>query len=386
MSQRREIRRLESLAEIAASDWDQLSRDHYPFTRHAFLHGLQQGGCLEPFGWHPHYFVAYEGDQLIAALATYIKTNSYGELVFDHSWAQAYQQVNLEYYPKLVTAIPYTPATGARFLTLPDLSDSDTLLQHMLATVRTFCEMHQLSSWHILFTDAGCADHLDKSGFVQRHDCQYHWHNRDYADFDAFLAQLNSRKRKNLRKERGSIGEQQLKVEEYRGDQLSMEQVTTLHRLYASIFERKYGTATLSEDFFQYICGHMGEQVLVYFASDESGIIAASLLFRSDTHLYGRVWGDFREYRNLHFELCYYRGIDYCIRHGLKVFDPGAQGEHKIARGFLPTKTYSSHWLRNSHFQELIERYLKQEREYLQQQCEQLMQASPYRNESTDLA
>jgi len=386
MSHGREIHRLESLADIKPDDWNALTRHHYPFTQHAFLHGLQEGGCLEPFGWHPHYFLAYEGEQLIAALPTFIKTNSYGELVFDHSWAQAYAQVDLAYYPKLVTAIPYTPATGPRFICLPDLHDSQGLLQQMLDTVKTFCELHQLSSWHLLFDNDASAEQLTEQDFLPRHDCQYHWHNHNYADFDDFLAQLNSRKRKNLRKERKSIAEQGLQIEAFSGDQLDEAQIDTLHKLYAGIFERKYGTATLTAKFFHYLCRHLGSQVLVYFARDGQGICAASLLFRSDTHLYGRVWGDFREYRNLHFELCYYQGIDYCIREGLQVFDPGAQGEHKISRGFLPTRTVSYHWMRNRHFHQLIERYLNQERQHMQMQCEHLMQSSPYRNDTTDLA
>lgn len=373
----------QSLAEVGADDWDALDRDAYPFTRHAFLHGLELHDCLEPFGWNPVYFLLHRDDRLIAAVPCYIKSNSYGELVFDHAWVNAYHRAGLDYYPKLVTAIPYTPATGPRFLFADNSAQGDTERAALRATltrvIQDFCSDQKLSSWHILFAQQQVIDELGERDILKRSDVQFHWYNDGYADFDEFLASLSSRKRKNLRKERARVAEQGLDIRLQTGGELSADDWRRIHQLYAGIYNRKYGTATLSAGFFAHCGACLPEQTLVVLTRDAGRIVAASLLFRSDTHLYGRVWGCDGYYDKLHFESCYYRGIDYCIAEGLQCFDPGAQGEHKLARGFLPTTTWSGHWIAHPRFREAIGEFLHEELRHIDGYRDSLLEHSPYR-------
>ena len=372
-----------SLGEVDADAWDSLGESSYPFTRHCFLHGLERHDCLEPFGWYPVYFLVHRGDRLVAAAPCYIKTNSYGELVFDHAWVNAYQRSGLDYYPKLVTAIPYTPATGERFLIdhaqVPGEDARAGLRDLLCRAIQGFCAEQDMSSWHILFARKPVLDELAGHHLLLRNDVQFHWNNDGYADFDAFLAQLSSRKRKNIRRERRSVAQQGLDIRMQNGSELNADDWRRVYQLYAGIYRRKYGTATLTEAFFDHIGREMPQQVLVASARDQGRIVAASLFFRSDTHLYGRVWGCDDFYRNLHFECCYYQGIDYCIAEGLQCFDPGAQGEHKLSRGFLPTRTWSGHWIAHPQFREAIEQFLRQERRYLESYRDDLLEHSPFK-------
>ena len=371
-----------SLSEIPAEAWDALSHDSYPFTQHSFLYGLELHDCLEPFGWHPVYFQIHRESDLVAAIPCYIKTNSYGELVFDHAWVNAYHRSGLDYYPKLVTAIPYTPATGPRFLLnfgqIEEGEVQQSLRELLCIAIQKFCNDNKLSSWHLLFANQETLDSVSEHDLELRCDVQFHWQNRAYRSFDDFLAQLSSRKRKNIRKERRDI-DPDLELTMQPGGELSADDWRRVFGLYASIYQRKYGTATLTENFFAYLGETMPQQVLVAAARQSNEMVAASLFFRSDTHLYGRVWGCDHYYHNLHFECCYYQGIDYCIHEGLECFDPGAQGEHKLARGFLPTLTWSGHWVAHPQFREAINQFLHQERAYIRQYQEELMKHSPFR-------
>ncbi|HEY5740142.1 MAG TPA: GNAT family N-acetyltransferase [Gammaproteobacteria bacterium] len=373
-----------SLSEIPAAQWDALGEAGYPFTRHAFLYGLECHGCLEPFGWYPAYFHLHAGVQLLAAIPCYIKTNSYGELVFDHAWVHAYERHGLDYYPKLVTAIPYTPATGPRFLVnrelVDDAADHEHLRDLLCRAIQGFCSEQKLSSWHILFADKPLLDALEPRDIMPRSDVQFHWSNRDYPDFAAFLAELSSRKRKNIRKERASAAAHDLDIGMHRGESLSAADWQRIHALYAGIYRRKYGTATLTADFFEHLGDAMPAQVLAALARERGRIVAASLFFSSDSHLYGRVWGCDGYFDHLHFECCYYQGIDYCIEQGLACFDPGAQGEHKLARGFLPTLTWSGHWIAHPQFREAIANFLQQERNHIRAYQAGLLEHSPYRH------
>ncbi len=374
------IRVVQTLSGISPTDWDDLTPQNYPFTKHAYLYGLEQHDCLIPFGWSPYYFLIEENDQLIAATACYIKSNSYGELVFDHAWADAYQRSGLEYYPKLVTAIPYTPATGPRFLYRSDAKDPAFLEQQLINHIKGFCQQLKLSSWHILFNQKQIVEALQQNEFITRHDCQFHWRNNDYKNFDCFLSELSSRKRKNIKKERKVLALNQLTVKQQKASELTHDELLKVHQLYASIFYRKHGTATLTEAFFISLGKNLGDNTLVFSAHNEQQeMIAISLLFASDTTLYGRVWGCSEDYDHLHFELCYYQGIDYCIKHKLQVFDPGAQGEHKISRGFLPTKTVSAHWIAHPEFKTLIKRFTDHEKKMIKEHSDELMQSSPFK-------
>ena len=375
-----------SLSEVPAADWDALGERSYPFTRHCFLYGLEQHDCLEPFGWYPVYFLVHRGQQLLAALPCYIKTNSYGELVFDHAWVNAYQRSGLDYYPKLVSAIPYTPATGERFLidysVVDDAADQALLRELLCRTVQGFCDDQKMSSWHVLFAEKAVLEELGKCDLLLRNDVQFHWRNDGYRDFDDFLARLSSRKRKNIKRERRSAASQSLDIGMQSGDALDGDEWQRIHDLYAGIYQRKYGTATLTPEFFRHIGASMPQQVLVASAREDGEIVAASLFFRSDTHLYGRVWGCDQFFRHLHFECCYYQGIDYCIAENLDCFDPGAQGEHKLSRGFLPTRTWSGHWIAHPQFREAIEQFLRQERRHIEGYRDDLLEHSPFK--STD--
>jgi predicted N-acyltransferase len=372
-----------SLSEIDESQWDSLGEVNYPFTRHAFLYGLEKHECLEPFGWHPVYFLIHQAGALVAALPCYIKTNSYGELVFDHAWSNAYQRGGLDYYPKLVTAIPYTPATGERFLINATLVGNDEDAQNyrllLSSAAIKFCEENRLSSWHILFAHESILRELDSKTIMLRSDIQFHWQNHQYSDFDHFLGSLSSRKRKNIRKERATANQHGLEIKMAKGHELDADEWSRVHQLYAGIYQRKYGTATLSREFFQHLGQSLADRVLVVSARDENEIAAASLFFRSDSHLYGRVWGCEGYARDMHFECCYYQGIDYCIANNLEWFDPGAQGEHKLSRGFLPRKTWSGHWIGQSEFRSAIAGFLRQENQHIDDYQAQLMQHSPYR-------
>ena len=372
-----------SLSEIPAEAWDRLGERSYPFTRHCFLYGLEQHDCLEPFGWYPVYFLVHREQQLIAAIPCYIKTNSYGELVFDHAWVNAYQRSGLDYYPKLVSAIPYTPATGDRFLidndVITDEAGRARLRDLLCRAIQGFCEEQKMSSWHILFAEKAVLDGLCQHDLLLRNDVQFHWRNDGYRDFDDFLARLSSRKRKNIRRERRSAASQGLDIKMQSGDALDAGDWRRIHELYASIYDRKYGTATLSAGFFRHLGASMPRQVLVANARQRGEIVAASLFFRSDTHLYGRVWGCEQFFRHLHFECCYYQGIDYCIAEKLECFDPGAQGEHKLSRGFLPTRTWSAHWIAHPQFREAIEQFLRQERRHVESYRDDLLEHSPFK-------
>ena len=375
---------VQNLGEVSATEWDALGRNAYPFTRHCFLHGLELHGCLEPFGWHPVYFLLRRGESLLAAVPCYIKSNSYGELVFDHAWVNAYHHAGLEYYPKLVTAIPYTPATGERFLfnydRVTDEAERQVLRETLVQVIQKFCAEQKLSSWHILFAEKDVLDGLDRHRILLRSDVQFHWQNDGYRDFDDFLARLSSRKRKNLRKERRSVTRQNLDIRMQDGHSLSDADWQRIYDLYAGIYRRKYGTATLSREFFEHVGRNMPDQVLAATARDRGQINAVSLFYRSDTHLYGRVWGCEGYYNHLHFECCYYQGIEYCIEHGLRYFDPGAQGEHKLSRGFLPTLTWSGHWIAHPQFREAIEQFLRQELRHIDDYQSDLLDHSPYKS------
>jgi hypothetical protein len=375
-----------SLSEVPVGDWDALGDSSYPFTRHCFLHGLELHGCLEPFGWHPVYFLIHHDQQLIAAIPCYIKTNSYGELVFDHAWVNAYHRSGLDYYPKLVSAIPYTPATGERFLLnhtlVSDDADKKLLRATLCQAIQGFCVDQNLSSWHILFEQQEILETLADRDVMLRNDVQFHWQNSDYSDFEDFLAGLSSRKRKNINKERRTVNGQDLAITMQTGDTISTEEWQRIHDLYAGIYQRKHGTATLTPAFFQHLGQNMPQQVLASIAREQGQIVAAALFFRSNTHLYGRVWGCDQYFRHLHFECCYYQGIDYCIAEKLQCFDPGAQGEHKLSRGFLPTRTWSGHWIANAQFRQAIGQFLEQERQYIESYQADLLEHSPYKIKS----
>ncbi|KZX55964.1 hypothetical protein A3709_06105 [Halioglobus sp. HI00S01] len=335
-----------SLEQVDASDWDGLFGTDYPFTRHKFLLGLEQTDCTTAeSGWQPCHLVLRDAGVVVAALPLYLKSHSYGEYVFDWSWARAWERSGLQYYPKLVSAIPFTPATGPRLAHTPALNAA-AAMDAALSAIQQFAAGQDISSWHLLFPEKDVSDGFLARQCHQRAAVQFHWFNNGYDNFDAFLAEFSSRKRKNLRRERRRIDEQGLELSTLEGEQISAEDWERFHHFYQITYAKRSGHGGyLSREFFTELLPTLGHQVVMVIARREQRAVAAALYFRSSDTLFGRYWGCLEEYDCLHFEACYYRGIEYCIENGVARFDPGAQGEHKIQRGFRPTDTWSNHWI-----------------------------------------
>ena len=375
----------DSLEEIPAASWNSLSADGNPFLLYEFLYALEATGCLgERNGWYPRYFLVYHKEELIAACPTYVKTNSYGEFVFDWAWADAFEKNGLDYYPKLVSCIPYTPCTGNRFLVREE-HNRERLTLTLQQTIVNFADQQQYSSVHWLFVKPSESELLETTQLMTRKDCQYHWHNRNYTDFDAFLADCTSRRRKTIRRERRHVSDANITLVRRSGATLNPEEWSYVHGFYSATFDRKWGSPSLTEEFFQLAGTSMGERLLIVFAyhnadQERSQPIACSIMFVGETTLYGRFWGCSEEHHSLHFEACYYQGIEFCIEKQLSIFEPGAQGEHKISRGFQPTLTYSSHWIRHPGFRQAIQNYLTEETKFVHQRCEGLANLLPFKH------
>lgn len=368
----------DSINNIAAEDWNRICGDTYPFLRHEFLIALERHQCLQPYGWFPQYFLAHDDEQLIAVMPMYIKDNSYGEFVFDWSWADAYHRSGLEYYPKLVCSIPYTPATGPR-ICVSDDHDYRTVANALIDAAVQHAQSIKASSVHWLFTRDQETALLRDAGYSLRLGCQFHWQNDAYTDFDDFLGALSSAKRKNIRRERRKVLEQDIQLEIRHGDEMSERDWQYYHAFYENTFYRKSGTPTLSLEFFMEIGRTMPRNVVVVFARHAQQLVASAFNVRGTHTLYGRHWGCSANYDSLHFEGCYYQGLDYCIANKLQRFEPGAQGEHKISRGFLPNATWSAHWLAHPEFKQIIQDFTQREQRGMQDYIEELNTHSPYR-------
>jgi predicted N-acyltransferase len=367
-----------SIAEIPADEWNQLTGTSHPFTRHEFLSALEVNQCLgDQFGWHPYHLSVRNSDQkLVGVCPLYIKTNSYGEFVFDWSWASAYEQVNLDYYPKMVCCIPYNPVEGARLI-----ANDPIIKQVMIQQIIKAAEKLKMSGMHWLFTDEQDTTLCKDQKLALRLGCQYHWKNQAYSSFDDYLSTFVSRKRKKVKRERRMVQEQNISIEIVHGNEASEHQITLAQHYYKNTFDKKYGIPTLALDFFKDICTTMGHQIVFMFAVLEGNYIACAITLRSDNALFGRFWGCEQDFHSLHFETCFYQGIDYCIQHKLQRFEPGAQGEHKITRGFLPTKTWSAHWISNPQFRAPIYSFCEREQQAMLEQCEELFALSPFKDE-----
>lgn len=371
-----ELRFHPSIQEIKSHEWNHLATLSDPFVRYEFLSALESNQCVgEKFGWLPHHLtVRNSSNELVGACPLYIKTNSYGEFVFDWSWAEAYEQAGLSYYPKMVCSVPYNPVAGARLLA------SEPAIKHvMVKQIIQIAEKLNMSGVHWLFTTEEDTEVCKREQLMLRLGCQYHWRNHDYKNFEDFLSTFISRKRKKVKHERRVVQQQDIKINIIHGDVASEQQIEQAHRYYVATFDRKFGFPTLNADFFKEICATMGEQVVFMFALHEKNPIACAIYLRGNDALYGRFWGCEREVHCLHFETCFYQGIEYCIEQKLNRFEPGAQGEHKIMRGFLPTKTWSAHWIANPQFQTVLHSFCKREQHAMLAQCEELCSLSPYR-------
>ncbi len=355
----------------------------YPFLDPRFFAALERSGSTAAStGWAPcHQTIAgNRGD--IAFMPLYAKSHSMGEYVFDWSWADAYRRSGLPYYPKLLTAIPFTPASGPRVRLAVDAGDPAAICRQLVDNTLAHAKAINASSWHLLFPEDQQLAWFTDPRLLHRKGVQYHWFNREYPHFDDFLAQLNSRKRKMIRKERQQVAEQGFVVERLVGDQISPEH----WRRFADFYQRTYlkrsgSTGYLTPSFFELLGELMGEQCLMVTASKGSDVVAAAFYLFDDRTLYGRYWGCQKEYDFLHFELCYYQGIEFAIGQGLTKFDAGAQGEHKIVRGFEPVITHSLHWIAQPEFRQAIARFLLQEEPYIQQHLEQAKAMLPFKTE-----
>lgn len=377
------VRVLGAMADIDEKTWDGLSgadgdRPEDPFTTYRFLHALEASGSVGPgTGWQPRHLVAFEGETAIAAMPLYAKGHSQGEYVFDFSWANAYERAGGRYYPKLQAAIPFTPATGRRFLTQPEKAKLGTgaLVE---AAIRLASE-HQLSSFHITFCTEAEALAGQAMGLQHRTGQQFHWENAQYGDFDDFLGQLSSRKRKTIRRERQVAQAFGGDILLLRGQEIQPDHWDAFWEFYQDTGARKWGTPYLTRDFFTQLHQTMREDVLLMMCRRNGRYVAGALNFIGRDTLYGRYWGCSEHHPFLHFELCYYQAIEFAIAEGLSRVEAGAQGEHKLARGYLPVQTHSLHWIADPGFREAVEQFLQQERRVVDEDIEILTSYGPFR-------
>jgi uncharacterized protein len=379
-----------SLSDVGQADWDALvalQAQANPFLSYAFLHALHESGSATPeTGWQPQYIVLYEPDpdapepgaeRLAAALPLYVKDHSYGEYVFDWAWANAYQEHGLEYYPKLLSAIPFTPVSGARLLAR-DARARAALVEVLVGTQKAT----DVSSTHVLFPPEDQARQLADAGFLLRSGVQFHWMNAGYASFDEFLATLEQKKRKNIRAERRKVAEAGVTMRRVRGPDITEEEWRFFTRCYRNTYKEHYSSPYLNIDFFRRIGREMPANLLLVIAEREGRAIAASLVVHDETTLFGRYWGALEHVPCLHFETAYYQPLEFCIEQGIQVFEGGAQGEHKMARGFLPTRTWSAHWLAHPSFADAVQRFLERESGGIEEYIDELNDRSPFKGQS----
>ena len=363
-----------SVTELPADQWDALTDGGNPFVSHAFLCALEDSGSVGlGSGWQPAPLVIEDGDALLAALPAYLKAHSQGEYVFDHSWADAWERAGGRYYPKLQIAVPFTPATGPRVLTR-----NRALAAPLLDFAERFAGANGLSSVHATFVEPDQVPLFEEAGWLLRHDIQFHWENRDYRTFDDFLAALASRKRKAIRKERAAAQEG-LSIERLTGAALRAEHWDAFWLFYQDTGSRKWGRPYLTREAFDLMGERMGDKILLVMAYDGTRPIAGALNFIGGQALYGRYWGCCEDRRFLHFELCYYQAIEAAIELGLSRVEAGAQGQHKIARGYEPAKTTSAHWIADPGFREAIAHFLDRERQGVAIDAEWLGGQTPFR-------
>ena len=370
------------MSQVDAAIWNHLAGELSPFMRHEFLFSLEQSGSIgNKTGWQSaHLVVLDESEQeYLALMPLYLKGHSWGEYVFDHQWAQAYQQHGMAYYPKWLTAIPFTPCHGNRMIIKPSCNPIE-VMQVLLTFIQSASKNHTISSWHCLFPSQVEVECLHELGLSIREQVQFHWFNRNYRCFEDYLSTFSSSKRKMLKRERRRIQEDGIQFVKLAGREVSDEQWQAFYAFYAMTYVKKGSLPYLNLAFFQQIAQTMGENVLLVFAVKKDEYIAAALSFIGQDTLYGRYWGCFEEYSGLHFETCYYQGIDYCIEQGLKRFDSGAQGEHKISRGFEPITTYSAHWIQDENFKTAINHFLVRETESIRHYKMDAASYLPFKN------
>ncbi len=376
---------LHNMGEVDAAVWDRCNaaRTYNPFLTHKFLHALEESGSVSAqTGWQPFHIVVEDQGNLIGAVPMYLKNHSQGEYVFDYGWADAWHRAGGDYYPKLQISVPFTPATGPRLLTVDAANVEHEKL--LLGACMQIAQQIKVSSIHITFMPEQQWQSAHDVGFLQRMDQQFHWHNGGYESFDAFLEDLASKKRKNIRRERRDALANDISIEWITGADLSEAHWDAFYRFYMDTGSRKWGSPYLTREFFSLIGTVMPEDVLLIMAKRDGHYIAGAINFIGGDTLFGRNWGCIEDHRFLHFEVCYYQAIEFAITHGLKKVEAGAQGAHKVARGYLPEATYSAHWIADPNFRDAVARFVDDERSYVSQDIAYVEANSPFKA-STDL-
>jgi hypothetical protein len=365
---------------IGAASWDSCAGSGNPFLSYAFLEALEaSGSAVADSGWLPqHLALEDEAGRIVAVAPLYLKSHSYGEYVFDHGWAAAYERSGGRYYPKLQCAVPFTPVTGPRLLLSPQAPAGAA--EALIAAMVELARRHKVSSLHVTFPTETEWTQFGDAGFLQRVGQQFHWQNDGYKDFEGFLAALNSRKRKQIHRERRDAMENGIEIEMLTGDSLKPQHWDAFFRFYMSTSDRKWGSAYLTREFFGLIGKRIPDRVLLVMAKKGNRYVAGALNLIGDDTLYGRNWGCLGDYPFLHFEACYYRAIDFAIERGLARVEAGAQGQHKIQRGYLPCHTYSAHWIRDANFSEAVADFLRRESDALEHDMAELEEElSPFK-------
>ncbi len=372
---------LGAVREVASEAWDACAGPDNPFVSHAFLKALEESRSATPeTGWQARHLVVPDGDGgLLGAAPLYLKGHSYGEYVFDWGWADAYERAGGRYYPKLQASVPFTPVTGPRLLVRPD-AEADTVASALIAGMVELARRYKVSSLHVTFPTRADWRRLGAAGFLQRIGRQFQWHNRGYRSFDDFLAELASRKRKAIRKERRKASESGIVIRTLQGEAIEPRHWDAFHRFYLATSDRKWGSPYLTRAFFHRLGEALSERVVLVVAEDRGEPVAGALNLLGGDTLYGRNWGSLGHYRFLHFEACYYRAIEFAIEHGLARVEAGAQGEHKLQRGYLPVETYSAHWIADPGFREAVEQFLERERRGVRYEIAMLAECRPFRN------
>ena len=374
---------LHHLSDVTAADWNALlSHDSGPFLRYEFLSALEKTGCVgENTGWQVAHLVLKQANQLVGAMPLYLKQHSYGEFVFDWSWAQAYEQQGLNYYPKILGAIPFTPVQGSRILCLPE-SNKAEIQNVLIKGLKTLLLENDLSSAHILFPTTGEVEQLKEHGFLLRDSVQFHWHNQGFENFEEFLAALTMKRRKNIRREREQVAKEAISFKHVPGKESTDEDWEFFFDCYQNTYLEHQSSPYLSEAFFKLWVKQMPENLHLILAQRDGVPIAASLIVvdRESSKAYGRYWGALERVSCLHFETAYYQAIEYCIQEGIQTFEGGAQGEHKMARGFLPTTIQSAHYIKDLRFSKAIEHFLQREHQGIGTYVDELAEHSPLKS------
>tara|TARA_B100001123_G_scaffold438201_1_gene572600 strand:- start:1019 stop:2173 length:1155 start_codon:yes stop_codon:yes gene_type:complete len=372
---------IKSIEEISKDRWNECSGINHPFTRYEFLHALEKSGStINTTGWQPfHYLQLDKYKEIIAICPLYIKSHSFGEYIFDHSWANAYHRVGLKYYPKLQCAVPFTPVTGERIMVHYKIKKKNDIIKNVMKNIIAKAKTLNVSSLHFNFLKNPKYLDDNNKALLIRHGIQFHWKNNNYKTFNEFLKTLSSRKRKLIKKERLSIKNHNLKVKLLIGDKIQNEHWDFFYKCYLETTEKKWGNSYLKKDFFIEIGRTLSSKILLIIAYQNNQMIASALNFISNNHLYGRLWGTIKYIPYLHFEICYYQAINFAIKNKIKIVEAGAQGPHKLQRGYLPVKTYSLHWIKNSKFKNAISSYLDEEIKIIEKEKKDLEEFTPYK-------